>query len=55
MKGTDYPLVARRPVELAFQIVALQENSFNTKGTKCFTKGTKNFLENQEEGHAAKW
>ncbi|MDR1883566.1 MAG: hypothetical protein LBR26_12415 [Prevotella sp.] len=25
----------------AIQIVALQENSFNTKDTKCITKGTK--------------
>jgi hypothetical protein len=28
----------------SIQIVALQENPFNTKGTKCITKDTKNFL-----------
>ncbi|MDR1881693.1 MAG: hypothetical protein LBR26_02785, partial [Prevotella sp.] len=28
----------------SIQIVALQENSFNTKGAKCITKDTKNFL-----------
>jgi hypothetical protein len=43
----------------AIQIVALQKkersNPFNTKGTKCNTKDTKNFLENKEERHAAKW